>query len=143
MPQPEEEETVSHSSHPWQSEIFPVSSPQYTDPHFDPTLFAPYGPYDINATNRWATAAAVITLFNMVIGTLSLLIVGPIIAIVLCVLGIVCGHIALFQMRRSAESGRARALVSLFLNYLGLVLLLGLVCMLLLINSIGHALLGL
>lgn len=130
------------SSRPYRSDIFPAHSPKYTDPQYDPRFFAPFGPYEVNATNRLAKFSGFITIFNLVIGTLSLILVGPFLAIFLCVVGIISAHCALRQLRRSYENGRAIAVVSLILNYMGLFFLLAITCLLFFVNSIGRALLG-
>ncbi|GAA3200232.1 DUF4190 domain-containing protein [Actinocorallia longicatena] len=70
-----------------------------------------------------------------------LAIVSLIASIVSCgigsVVGVVCGHIALNQMRRSGEAGRGLAVAGLVLGYLGLLAAVGVIVMLVVGASLG------
>lgn len=94
-------------------------SPECTDPAVPPSHFAPYGPYEVRSTNRLAVVAFFITIFNLIVGTLSL-ILFPLFTLSMCVLGIVLGHLALRSVRRSHQAGRSLAIAALVLSYVGL-----------------------
>lgn len=94
-------------------------TPEFTDFSVPYSEFAPYGPYEIRTTNRLAVAALVVTLFNLVVGTLSLILFPPL-TLSLCLAGIVLGHLALAAIRRTHQAGRSLAVAALVLSYIGL-----------------------
>lgn len=94
-------------------------SPECTDPAVPPSYFAPYGPYEVRSTNKLAVFAFLLTIFNLIVGTLSLILV-PLFTLSMCVLGIVLGHLALRSVRRTHEAGRSLAFAALVLSYIGL-----------------------
>jgi len=100
--------------------------PEFTDSSVPPSYFAPYGPYEVRATNRLAVAALAVSLVNLVVGTLSLIFFPPL-TFSLCIAGIVMGHVALSSIRRTHQAGRSLAIAALVLSYLGLVFELALV----------------
>ncbi|WP_067473971.1 DUF4190 domain-containing protein [Dietzia timorensis] len=95
-------------------------SPECTDPAVPPSSFAPYGPYEVRSTNKLAVFAFLLTIFNLVVGTLSM-ILFPLFTLAMCVLGIVLGHLALRSVRRSHQAGRSLAIAALVLSYAGLL----------------------
>lgn len=95
-------------------------SPECTDTAVPPSYFAPYGPYEVRSTNKLAVFAFLLTIFNLVVGTLSM-ILFPLFTLSMCVLGIVLGHLALRSVRRSHQAGRSLAIAALVLSYVGLL----------------------
>lgn len=135
----------AHGEYPHPSGIFGARSPAYTDPGIPRHDFAPYGPYSERITNRFSVAAFAVTVFNMVVGTLSLILTGPFFSMLVSAIGIICGHVALRQLRRPdrrAETGRLLAGLSLAFNYAALFFVAGLTVLLLVFTGIGRAVLG-
>ena len=95
-------------------------SPECTDTAVPPSYFAPYGPYEVRSTNKLAVFAFLLTIFNLVVGTLSM-ILFPLFTLSMCVLGIVLGHLAMRSVRRSHQAGRSLAIDALVLSYVGLL----------------------
>lgn len=95
-------------------------SPECTDTAVPPSYFAPYGPYEVRSTNKLAVGAFLLTIFNLVVGTLSM-ILFPLFTLFMCVLGIVLGHLALRSVRTSHQAGRSLAIAALVLSYAGLL----------------------
>lgn len=142
----EKEVELVHEDHPHHSDIFPAHSPEYTDPSIPRRAFAPYGPYPERVTNRVSLAAFAVTVFNMVVGTLSLILTGPYFSLLVSLTGIVLGHVALYQLRTPThrpESGRLIAVCCLVLNYSALLFVAGITVLLLVTSGIGRVILGL
>lgn len=89
----------------------PEQQPGYATPSYGmPTGYGyGYGVQASAATNGWAIASLVVSLISCGIGSL---------------LGVIFGHVAMNQIKRTGGGGRGLAIAGLVIGYLGLALLI-------------------
>lgn len=92
----------------------PAHAPQYAqEPQQAPQYAAPqhsgqYAPAPASSTNTMS----IISMISSIIGLFTW---G-----ILCVLGVILGHISLSQIKRSGEGGKGMALTGLIVGYIGI-----------------------
>ncbi|MDV8000988.1 DUF4190 domain-containing protein [Rhodococcus sp. IEGM 1408] len=112
----------------------PGDDPGTDDPGPDPHG----GPRPVNRT---ALAAVVLAVGNVVFGSFLGLFL-PVFPAVFAVVSVALGHVALFRVRRSGESGRGLALTALAVSYVWLAVMASVVFGMLLFTGYAFAVLG-
>lgn len=109
------------------------------DRGIDGTAPAPLrGPRPVDMTAR---AAVVLAVGNVVFGSFLGLFL-PVFPVIFAIAAAVLGHLALFRVRRSGDSGRGLALTALTVSYVWLAVMASVVFGMLLFTGYAYAFLG-
>lgn len=109
------------------------AAPQYSPP--PPPAAPPAAPYTASPQYAPEKKTNVMSIISMISSIIGLFTFG-----ILCLLGVILGHISLSQIKRTNEGGKGMAITGLIVGYIGIVgWIIGMIIFFVVLGMVGAA----